>query len=115
MGGLTRSGRQIDGVIQPIAPSTAVRDGEFHYYGYSAITNVLDYPAAAFPVKLESDLPRDMIGPPLNATDELVRSCFHVKDAQGMPVGLQIICRRNQEETLLGLLRAVSRSLEMSK
>ncbi|KYG41620.1 hypothetical protein M433DRAFT_75476 [Acidomyces richmondensis BFW] len=115
MGGLTRSGRQIDGVIQPIAPSTAVRDGEFHYYGYSAITNVLDYPAAAFPVGLESDLPQDIKGQSLSATDELVRSCYRAKDAQGMPVGLQIICHRNQEEKLLGLLQAVSGSLEMSK
>lgn len=32
-----------------------------------------------------------------------------------MPVGLQIICHRNQEEKLLGLLQAVSGSLEMSK
>lgn len=31
--GETRSGRRIDGVILPVAPSTAMREGEFRYFG----------------------------------------------------------------------------------
>lgn len=52
MGDTTRSGRVPDGVILPVAPTLAVRPGEFHYYGYSAIANVLDYPSGVFPVTL---------------------------------------------------------------
>ena len=49
-GGSTRSGRVPDGVILPVAATLAVRPGEFQYYGYSAIANVLDYPSGVFPV-----------------------------------------------------------------
>ncbi|KAI5369812.1 Putative amidase signature domain-containing protein [Septoria linicola] len=44
-----RSGRCPDGIILPVAPTLAVRPGEFHY-GYSAIANALDYPSGVFPV-----------------------------------------------------------------
>lgn len=50
VGELTKSGRQPDGIIMPVAPTLAVRHGEFRYYGYSAIANVLDYPGGVFPV-----------------------------------------------------------------
>ncbi|KAK1054164.1 hypothetical protein LTR74_016028 [Friedmanniomyces endolithicus] len=46
----SRSGRIPDGIILPAAPSTAVRRGDFHYYGSSAIANVLDYPSGVIPV-----------------------------------------------------------------
>lgn len=77
MSNRTRSGRAVDGVIQPVAATTAVRDSEFHYYGYTAVANVLDYPAAAFPVQVGSSSFDDNMphGPPFNAVDALVRSC----------------------------------------
>lgn len=50
MDGQTLSGRAVDGVILPVSPTTAVREGEFHYFAYSAIANVLDYPSAVFRV-----------------------------------------------------------------
>lgn len=50
MGSATRSGRKPDGVILPVAPTTAVRHGEFHYFAYSAIANALDCPAGTIPV-----------------------------------------------------------------
>lgn len=46
----TTSGRGIDGVVQPVAPYVAGHQNDFQYYSYSAIANVLDVPAAAFPV-----------------------------------------------------------------
>lgn len=50
VGEITKSGRIPDGIIMPVAPTLAVRHGEFRYYGYSAIANVLDYPSGVFPV-----------------------------------------------------------------
>jgi amidase len=49
-GDLSRTGRVPDGIILPVAPTTAVRSGDFQYYGYSAIANVLDLPSGAIPV-----------------------------------------------------------------
>lgn len=46
----TTSGRRVDGVIQPVAPYVAGHQNDFQYYSYSAVVNVLDVSAAAFPV-----------------------------------------------------------------
>lgn len=50
MDGQTISGRRVDGVIQPVAATLAGQQNDFQYYAYSAIANVLDAPAAVFPV-----------------------------------------------------------------
>lgn len=56
---VANSGRVPDGVILPVAATLAVRPGEFQYYGYSAIANVLDYPSGVFPVCIgDSNLDR---------------------------------------------------------
>ena len=78
IGDRTRSGRVPDGVILPVAASLAMRPGELHYYGYSAIANVLDYPSGVIPVTLgDRNLDNASIAPePLSSMDEKVqRSC----------------------------------------
>lgn len=71
----TESKRPVDGVILPVAPSAAVEEGLFSYFGqfssrrptfprvfdykwrvtaYSAIANMLDYTAGSFPVTFAS-------------------------------------------------------------
>lgn len=72
------SGRPVDGVILPVAPTSAVRAGEFYYLAYSAIANVLDLPAVAFSVTPSSDsysnTPTSL--PHLSDMDEVVnRTC----------------------------------------
>lgn len=46
----TASGRRVDGVIQPVAAHMPGRQGDYQYYAYSAVANVLDIPAVVFPV-----------------------------------------------------------------
>lgn len=75
VGDSTRSGREPDGIILPVAPTLAVRHGEFRYYGYSAIANVLDYPSGVFPVTF-GDETLDVVRqdlPFLSDMDELVQ------------------------------------------
>lgn len=50
------SGRPVDGVIMPVAATSAARKGEFSYLAYSAIANVLDLPAFVFPVRRSDPL-----------------------------------------------------------
>ncbi|KAK6386343.1 hypothetical protein LTR65_009068 [Meristemomyces frigidus] len=87
----TRCGRAIDGVIQPVSATTAVREGESHYYGYSAVANVLDLPAAAFPVQVESDQVDDSLpqGKPLSDVDKVVRSCCMSNNLHPTPILLR--------------------------
>ena len=39
----------VDAIISPIAPGVATRPGTAKYWSYSAVWNLLDYPALAFP------------------------------------------------------------------
>jgi amidase len=42
--------RGVDAVLCPVGPSVAGRHDSSRYWGYSAVWNLLDYPAAVFPV-----------------------------------------------------------------
>ena len=46
----TRSGRPVDAVLLPVAPSASVEPGKGAYFGYTGVANVLDYVAAVVPV-----------------------------------------------------------------
>lgn len=47
---LTGTGRSVEAFIMPCAPFPAVRINKYHYVGYSAIVNALDYTACTIPV-----------------------------------------------------------------
>lgn len=80
MGSCSASGRPVDGVILPVAPTSAARAGEFHYLAYSAIANVLDVPAVAFPVPPRGYSDPIAVASPfrLSDMDEVVhKTCKH--------------------------------------
>jgi amidase len=136
IGDSTRSGRVPDGVILPVTAGLAVRPGQFHYYGYSAIANVLDYPSGVLPITY-GDRSLDDIrtrAEPLSDMDEKVqRSCksyfsclnestsslirialVQPEDIQGLPVACQVMCPRFQEEAVLGLMQTIAECLSTS-
>lgn len=47
---LTQSGRVVDAIIMPVAPSASVEPGKGRYFGYTGVGNVLDYTAVVLPV-----------------------------------------------------------------
>jgi amidase len=133
MDGQTASNRPVDGIILPVSPTTAVRKGEFRYFAYSAIANLLDYPSAVFPINRKEDDDLDEAAnsdEPVSELDDIVQqSCkfmivsasgrgranFRVavreEDAEGMPVCLQVMCTRLQEERVLALARSIDETL----
>jgi hypothetical protein len=133
MGSQTASKRPVDGIILPVSPTTAVREGEFRYFAYSAIANLMDYPPAVFPVVMEEDEDDSEevanSEKPLSKLDSLVqKSCkFEVEytyhdqadfgatvreeDAKGVPVCLQVMCTRLQEERVLALAQVIDETL----
>ncbi|KAK5172025.1 uncharacterized protein LTR77_003662 [Saxophila tyrrhenica] len=113
-GDKTLSGRVPDGIILPVAPTTAVRSGEFHYYGYSAIANVLDLPSGTIPVSgihQLPDEPQDRGQFNRNELDARIQMSYRKEESYGMPVGIQVMCPRLQEEQVLGLMEAISEAL----
>lgn len=144
VGATTRSGRTPDGVILPVAPTLAVRPGEFSYCGYSAIANALDCPSGVFPVTTGDgnlDLPSSNLVYLSDVDKTVQQSCKltfctgarretcptperynqanrtlysfvdRVEDIHGLPVSLQVMAYRLQEEVVLGLMEAIRESL----
>ncbi|KAK3669818.1 hypothetical protein LTR78_010276 [Recurvomyces mirabilis] len=112
----TASGRRVDGIIQPVAPYMAGRQNDDHYYAYSAIANVLDVSAAVFPVcsgySLKDIAVEEVFSrPALNEEDAKVQNRYRAHDAQNMPVGLQVLSRRLEEEKVLAMGQAIVEAL----
>lgn len=82
MGGCSASGRAVDGVVLPVAPTSAARPGDFHYLAYSAIANVLDLPAVAFSVAREGYSDAKAVASPFNLSkmDEVVKGTCKLLD-----------------------------------
>lgn len=45
----------LDGILSPTTPYSTVEHGDFKHVGYTAIWNILDYPAVSFPSGFKVD------------------------------------------------------------
>ncbi|KAK3356742.1 amidase signature domain-containing protein [Lasiosphaeria hispida] len=97
----------VDVLICPVAPGVATRHNTAKYWPYSAVWNLVDYPALAFPVG-KTDKVKDrkekrdkfMSFQDSENWDLYDQEVFH-----NMPVGLQIVGRRFDDEKIVAVLR----------
>ncbi|KAH8800616.1 amidase signature domain-containing protein [Xylogone sp. PMI_703] len=111
--GITGTGRPIDAWLAPVAPFAAARPGRYDYYGYSTITNLLDYTTAVIPVTLADktvDL-RDETYRPLSEEDRKVWESYDAEIYDGAHVAVQLVGRRYQEEKVLALAEIIGEAL----
>jgi amidase len=59
-----------DVILCPVGPGVAPKQDEAKYWGYTAIWNCLDYPAAVFPISQVQENEDSTRGPFLNEQDE---------------------------------------------
>lgn len=115
-GKLTSSGKCIDAIICPIAPVSGHPPHHFTYVGYTSLWNALDYPAVAFPVtradKTIDDKPEHE---PLSKKDSKVWNDYDPETYDGGFVGLQVVCRRHEDEKAIALSRVVTESIKATK
>ena len=84
----TGTQRPVDAIICPVAPTLAPKHNETRWWGYTSYWNLADYPAAVFPVKkADSVVPGEL------------------------PICLQIVGRRLNEEKVLAMLNVVDKIL----
>jgi Asp-tRNA(Asn)/Glu-tRNA(Gln) amidotransferase A subunit family amidase len=116
----------VDALICPVAPGVATRHGTAKYWTYSAIWNLLDYPALAFPsgsvdksidvvtnrTEFMSDLDAENWSLCKQTTgkrrDKGLILFFNTDDPDvfdGMPTGLQIIGRKFDDERIISMLK----------
>ena len=116
----TSTGRPVDAIISPVAPTLAPPHDTTVSWTYTSHWNLLDYPAAVFPMGRytadETDLAASF-GPARNETEAFVQSQWNEapERAIGLPVGLQLIGRRHNEEKVLGMLQVIERALDKEK
>ncbi|RSL44827.1 hypothetical protein CEP53_011037 [Fusarium sp. AF-6] len=109
--------QDVDVVLSPITPSIAPPPGTSKYWGYTAIWNLLSYPAVAIPAA-------SLVGE-YNRVEELLAELYLHKNeieadiykhyspetSAGMPVGVQVVAPRLHENLLMEAARIIEEAL----
>lgn len=115
----TKSGRPIDAILSPVAPTLAPPHDTTCWWGYTAYWNLMDYSAAVFPVgQFDANSYSETTGsgdtsptssPPSNeeVAGQWVPQTYH-----GAPISLQLVGRRLNEEKVLGMLNIVEGAMK---
>ena len=114
----------VDAIICPAAPGVAPKHHTAKYWGYTAVWNLLDYPAAVFPVdKVDNsvDLKYERKDYMTGMDEQEWEKCKyfpspgcwllilsdHPESSHGLPVGLQVVGRRFEDEKVLAILEHI--------
>ncbi|KAI1815973.1 amidase [Poronia punctata] len=101
----------IDAILCPTTPYTSVEHGKFKHVAYTGVFNVLDYAAMSFPTGLRAEKEKDVsLGDsyePLSDTDKLVQSTYDPESVHGMPINLQLVAQRMEEEKCIKMCKVV--------
>jgi Asp-tRNA(Asn)/Glu-tRNA(Gln) amidotransferase A subunit family amidase len=82
------------------------------YWGYSGIWNLLDYPAAVFPVtRVDVRIDKCTDYQPINHEDQFVHDLYDPHTYAGAPISLQIVGRRHRDEKVLAALRMIEHAM----
>ena len=74
----TGTGRPVDAIISPVAPSPSTEPLRYRYYNYTTWVNILDYPSCVFPVTHadeDVDRPFENFKPLSDVDADLMRDC----------------------------------------
>lgn len=108
-----KTGEEIDILLTPVMPHSAVPHRKCRWVGYTKVFNFVDYPAVVIPAgsvskDLDSAASRTVANyQPRNALDAWNWNMFDVNAMDGMPIGVQVVARRLNEERALGAAKAI--------
>ncbi|KAI1799554.1 amidase [Daldinia bambusicola] len=101
----------IDMILCPTTPYSGVENGKFRYVGYTGVYNVLDYACISFPTKITADKSVDVTVDntykPLSDHDKVTQDEYNPKVVHGMPVSLQLVAQRLEEEKCVEMCKVV--------
>lgn len=101
----TSDGKPIDALLCPVWPTAGFKkfDGEYGAVNYTVPFNVLDCPSVILPITtVDKDI--DTVNKDYNPVDEFdkkIQDYYNPDVFDGMPVCVQIICRKFEEEKAL--------------
>jgi amidase len=115
------SGAMADVVIMPPMPHSAVPHGGCQWVGYTKVWNVLDYPALVIPSgKVEKgDAHEPWSFEPRGQADEWNQKLWEKNKCEmaslGLPIGVQIVGRRFEEEKVLAVGKVLDSLVRLGK
>ncbi|KAG8410956.1 hypothetical protein J3459_016779 [Metarhizium acridum] len=104
----------IDAILCPTIPFNTVKNGSFKHIGYTGVYNVLDYSCLSFPTGLTVDKAIDRIEglyQPLGSDCEAINGDYDAETMHGLPISLQLVARRLEEEKVLAMGKRVLEAL----
>ncbi|KAH6951047.1 amidase signature domain-containing protein [Ilyonectria sp. MPI-CAGE-AT-0026] len=108
-----QDGREVDVILCPLSFGAATPYDQLRYWGYTAYWNLLDYPAAVFPVTTvdPNKDPKDTSYVLKNAQDKFIYKIYSPEKYTDAPVSLQIVGRRQYNEKVLTVLTEIEYTL----
>ncbi|KAM6532660.1 hypothetical protein FALCPG4_005712 [Fusarium falciforme] len=113
----TPTGRPIDALICPVAPSAGIPHDFNIYWGYTCMWNLLDYPSTVLPIpnfKITSETdPPDLAYDPLttNPYDKANHEMYDPALFSNQPSTIQIVGRPFDDEELIEITAAIDEQL----
>lgn len=95
-------------ILCPPHPGAAPPIGTSRYWGYTSMWNLLDCPAAVFPVtRVDAELDRETEYTARNEMDAWAHRFFDATEQAGAPVSLQLVGKRLQDETVVAIMNEI--------
>ncbi|KAJ3546107.1 hypothetical protein NM208_g2170 [Fusarium decemcellulare] len=94
----------VDVILCPVYHGVGAVLGETKYWQYTSIWNILDQPAVSFPIghyANTSETCSTSKDNPLSAEDEAEQNNYDLEMHHGLPISLQLVGKRHQDEELL--------------
>lgn len=106
----TATGRPVDAILCPVAPTLAPPHDTTSWWGYSSQWNLLDLPAVVFPVgRYQAVLDSTTFPQPRNEVEKFIHGQWEPNTYNNAPISLQLVGRRHNEEKLLAILDVVEK------
>ncbi|KAJ0300200.1 uncharacterized protein N0V96_000282 [Colletotrichum fioriniae] len=101
----------IDAILCPTTPFASVKSSGFKHVGYTGVYNVLDYSCVSFPTGLTADqsldTPLESTEKPLSKDCEAIHAEYDAAAVHGMPISLQLVARRLEEEKAIAMVKHI--------
>ncbi|KAL7934768.1 amidase signature domain-containing protein [Trichoderma chlorosporum] len=103
----------VDAIICPVAPGAATKHNTAKYWTYTAVWNLLDYPALTFPAgKVDRRIDaKDLRKRFLSGLDKENWKLYDPEIFHDIPVGLQIVGRRFDDEKIIAILKFLEKNI----
>ncbi|OCL11098.1 amidase signature enzyme, partial [Glonium stellatum] len=104
---------EVDVILCPAGPGAAPQLDGARYWGYTAVWNLLDYPAVVFPVS-RVDVEVDGVEAgyvPRSRVDRENFESYSPEKYAGAPISLQLVGRRYEDEKLLETLEFIQEKI----